>query len=257
MADPIQWPEDTRQALLQWIDRADGLERSWTVSDAYHQERLLLYFEASPDRIRSLAAFATALGLSTSWIEAWQTASEGADAIFIGWHTDLSSIRLYTQHWEQVISHLPEVKIPLYQGFKRLKDGGYRADAYWPVPLAGSDRVKAPVMDAGLSAGLDSAALSEFIDNWDPNALIWTETASDQRQSWLATVRRLNVPLQVGTHLIAPLAAKNPWGASLLRHAKNYRLTHLAGGKDTEKKQFLTVYFEDSADRQKTALQVH
>lgn len=235
-------------ALLRpWIEQAQGVERSWTFADRYAKERALLYFEPSHSMVERLGDLALRLGLPATLVNEWRDATSGADALFLGFHLDFTSVRLYVQHWDYLIRHYPNTEHPLYQGFKRLPDGGHRVDAYRVFPMAGPERFALPIRTQGLALGFEAGPLNSLIEALDPTALIWTETHSANRMSWLATVRRVALPLQQTAHLLAPLKQR-PLGIDAWRHSKTYRLTHLAGGQDSDKHNFTSLYFEDDPD---------
>lgn len=233
--------------LRPWIEKAQGVERSWSFADRYAKERALLYFEPSHSTIDRLADLGRQLGLSTELVNDWRHATPEADALFLGFHLDFTSIRLYVQHWDYLIRQYPNTEHPLYQGFKRLPDGGHRVDAYHVFPMAGHERFTPPMRAQGLELGLETEKLDSFLRDLDPNLMIWTETRSDDRVSWLATVRRMNLPLHQMARLLDPIK-KRPLGADAWRHSKTHRLTHLAGGQDSDKQGFTSLYFEDDAD---------
>lgn len=247
MSVPQMSPEAMKEALRPWIHEADAVERSWSFAEQGAIERALLYFEADAALISQLGQLGLTLGLDPALVTAWTAACDEADALAIGFHMDLSSVRLYVQHWDRLIDSGLNTQLPLYQGFKRLPNGSHRVDEYIAYPMASHERFAPPIRAGFEALGLDTDRSEQLISTFDPNALIWTEIQSPDRSSWLATVRRVHIPLQVSTGLLEPLKTTAP-GDAMWRHAKSYPLTHIAGGFDTQKKRFISFYFEDEND---------
>lgn len=238
--------QQSHQALLAfWIEQADAVERSWSFGAHHDAERALLFFDNQPELVDALADTAQRLGLPQSMIAQWRVASDRADALGLAFQRDFQSIRLYVQHWDVVVSELPSPRHPLYQGFKGLPDGSTRIDQYRVLPLVDATHYGPRIRDHLQPLGAPSDLLDVLIQTVHAEQMIWTEISSPLRTSWLATVRRAEIPLHYGAQLVRALM---PDREDLWRHAKSHRLIHLAGGQDTTKQGFTTVYFEDSAE---------
>ncbi|WP_138919551.1 hypothetical protein, partial [Oceanicola sp. S124] len=118
---------------------ADGCERSFSISDAGVEDRVLFFFEHDAAATALLREAARDLGLPETLLAAWDRARPGADAVGLALRTDGTSVRLYTQYWEVLVARLRQGDgggMPLYAGFKALPDGSTRIDRYMPVVAA-------------------------------------------------------------------------------------------------------------------------
>lgn len=193
----------------------------------------------------ALAEAAVALGFPQGLLAGWSKALPGADAIGLAVNREGSSVRLYVQYWEAVRALVEAGQagpLPLYAGFKALSGGVLRTDAYLCHPAAPREVFWPPMRDGlarlGVAPDLAEAAFAPLT----AGNCIFTETQSDGRASWLATVRRAELDSGAVARCLAPLAARAEGMAAAL--AAGAAPVHLAGGEDGTKGAFLTVYLE-------------
>jgi hypothetical protein len=242
---------DAFALLARLASDADSCERSWSFHGSGCEERVLFFFDHDAERALMLAKAAVALGFPAKAVRGWSRALPGADAIGLAVTRDLRSVRLYVQYWEavrdRVIGGDPS-PTPLYVGFKALGDGRLREDVYICLPAAPRDLFWPPMERALAGVGADPVGAQQVFAALDSASCIYTETLSEARRSWLATVRRAAIdPGQLADCLparadLADLVAELRAGAPLV---------HVAGGEDDTKGHFVTLYTE--ADPQDVA----
>lgn len=241
-----------RLTFARLIESADAVERSWSLSQGGVERRALAFFDATDAAVGLLRDAAEVLGIPAPLVAAWRRALPGADAIGLALRDDLRSVRLYTQYWEAVAARVRAGKVapaPLYAGFKALPDGSARIDSYicWP----GAPRAEfMPEIEGALTAfGADPDGLDEAFRPLTPEACIFTRTRAADRNSWLATLRRAEIPPVSIAAALSGVTDRFATGPEMAESLRSRRLLHVAGGEDAVKGRFLTLYTEtDPAD---------
>lgn len=237
--------------------KADACERSISVTPEMIEDRVLFFFDLLPERSQMLADLAKLLQVPDHLIRAWANALPGADAIGLALRTDGASVRLYTQYWDLLCAHL-EAGLsdlpPLYLGFKALPDSSIRTDSYHVLPEAPRSLFWPRMYDMFSALGLDEHLAQTAFAPLDADTCIWTETRSEKRKSWLATVRRAELDRHNVATALEPLQDTPAHQVADL--ARNHKLVHIASGEDTAKGQFTTFYFETSPNLALEALAI-
>lgn len=239
--------------LTALAEVTDAFERSWSITDQGVEARVLFFCDTSVAAAKALAQAAQGLQIDRALLADWSSAIAGSDAIGLALRCDRRSVRLYTQYWLAVVARLEagdRSPFPLYRGFKALPGGVSRRDDYLCLPAAPA-QVFWPPMAAGFAAfglGVDQGA--EVFQPLTAESAIFTVTEDPNRQSWLTTTRRAEIPKAALAEWLAPLADR-PGGAAIVAAAQSELLVHVAGGRDQVKGDFLTFYFETD---QNTAL---
>lgn len=231
------------------IQVSDACEWSCSIGADTLEERVLLFFDLAQGRAQDLARLAQALDVPQSLISDWSRAIPGADAIGIAFRTDGKSVRLYTQYWQHLCARVDKGltdPFPLYLGFKALGDGSVRTDAYHCLPAAPREAFWPDMAYTFEGLGLDAATCARAFEPLDAENCIYTRTLSDDRQSWLATVRRADLDRKLVSSALAPLAGGPANIVSKI--AVRSDLVHVAGGQDPLKGEFATFYFEISRE---------
>jgi hypothetical protein len=231
------------------------MERSWSIAgtrtEIVTERRFLFFFTASSMAISTLDDAAAALGLPTGLIAAWRRALPGADAIGLAVRDDLASVRLYTQYWDAVANRVRggnREPALLYAGFKTLPDDTARADSYICLPAAPRDIFMPDIRTAMAHLGVDPTAGDACFAPLSADSCIYTRTEGDGRESWLATVRRAQLPHSDVAKALAPVS-RLPCGTEILEAAAQRDMVHIAGGHDGTKGRFTSLYFAaDPAD---------
>ena len=231
------------------IRDADGCEWSCSIGENRVEERVLLFFNLKPGCAKRLANAASKAGAPASLIRQWSKALPGSDAIGLAMRTDAGSVRLYTQYWDLLCACLDQgitELMPLYVGFKSFGDDQTRTDAYVAMPAAPREEFWPDMLHSFQSLGLDTAACERAFAPLDQDSCIFTRTLSDERTSWLATVRRAGLKRESVAAALAPL--RDGPAALVAQMAHRADLLHVAGGQDPLKGAFSTFYFEISAE---------
>ncbi len=251
---------DKYPSLILVIRAADVVERSWSIgADGAVEQRFLVFLGDVDDRANDLARAASALGAPKSLISAWQNRIGGADALGLAVNTQLTSVRLYAQYWDMLVRRVQRDVLgpfPLYLGCKALPDGSLREDVYLCHPLAPKSQFMPPITTAMQGLGVPSDQIAKVFSALTEDSCIFTETENAARRSWLATVRRaapdtkaLAAALAIG---FGPRPA--PWQRAVLVQAEAAPLLHIAGGQDSTKGSFTTLYFESTPAQMLAAL---
>lgn len=248
---------DLHGLLDRLADGADGIERSFSITADGTERRILFFFAISDGSVQRLADAAAALALPRALVAAWRSALPTADAIGLAIRDDLASVRLYTQHWQALAGRVQAgdtTPAPLYAGFKALPGGRTRIDSYvcWP----GAPRSEfMPEIETGLSdQGADPAAVRRAFAPLSAARCIFTRTRSGARNSWLATLRRAPMSRTDVAAALAPVLAGTPAGAEIAAAAAGRDMIHIAGGTDSVKGRFLTLYFQAGPQDVKAAI---
>jgi len=229
---------------------ADGCERSWSITDTEIEERALFFFDMSVDAARMIAKTALGLGLDEQLLGDWSKALPAADAIGLALRRDRASVRLYTQYWTLIATRVGDgdaSPYPLYRGFKSLQDGSVRRDDYICLPMAPREVFWPPMKTALTGLGLDGDAAEAAFAPLDADSAIFTATQTAERHSWLTTVRRADLDPVAIADLLAPLARRDG-GQAIVDAAGAGQMLHMAGGSDTVKGNFATLYFDSTAE---------
>lgn len=233
--------------IARLAHEADSCERSWSIHDGRCEERCLFFFDNEPDRAVMLAETAVALGFPRDALMAWSRTLPGADAVGLAVSRDLASIRLYVQYWEAIRSRVIQGEMspaPLYVGVKALRSGRVRHDVYVCLPAAPRDLFWPRIEQALVRLGCNDAAVQPIFNGLTAATCIYTETASVERRSWLATVRRADIDPRDLAACLPRTSALSEVTDTLTSGAP---LVHIAGGTDSAKGDFVTLYTEADA----------
>jgi hypothetical protein len=240
--------------LKNLVAYADGYDRSWSIgAQGQVEERFLLFFDHLDERSTLIAQTALDLGVHPDVISRWQDAFEQADAMGLAFNRARTSIRLYLQYWDVLAAQVQRGDIhpfAVYLGFKSLPNGQHRDDVYVCAPLAPTAQFMPPISAALARIGVtDLAALAPL----SAETCIFTQTESDTRRSFLATVRRADLDRSAVCKMLKFLP-NSPYAAEIQRHAEGEDLLHIAGGQDSLKGDFTTLYFTCEQDEVLRAL---
>ena len=251
MLRPVVGPKDAKMSqsaasLARLVTLAEGFDRSWSFSEAGVEERALFFLPlaAAP----TLREVAQGLGFEAPGLAEFDAALPGADAIGFT-IAERGSLRLYLQYWDAMAARVAAGDLspgPLYLGIKQFEDGRARRDVYHCLPLAPQEEYRPEIEAALIGFGADAQAVAGLLGRLSPEACIWTRTQNAGRTSWLATLRRADIPSQLLIEALSPIADRAGVGdviAALRRGAP----LHIAGGTDAGKGQFLTFYVESDA----------
>lgn len=240
--------DKTHAQLSQLAHSADACEKSWSITEDGIEERVLFFFETSVHAAELIAATAVDLGLPRKLLSAWSSALPGADAIGLALRSDRTSVRVYTQYWEVLAARVDAGNLepfPLYKGFKLLPSGAVRSDDYYCRPVAPKADFWPPMAQTFEAFGLDSTQADVAFADLNAETAICTRTLGAKRTSWLTTVRRAQVDRAELAKWASPLAAREG-GQAIVEALSKHDLVHLAGGTDTQKGAFLTIYLEST-----------
>lgn len=236
-----------RQAMLDLCSIADGFDKSWSFSAKGKEERFLLYFD-SPKRAQELENIAISYGFQADWLIEWRAAVNDADALGISSTASLDSLRLYTQFWDAQVRRINQnilSPFPIYFGWKKPSDLSIRLDKYMSMPMAPAERYLPKIQKLSDDLGFSKERMHELARCLTPEQIIYTETESSLRTSWLATVRKANVPdILIENWLRSGKNTKDI--QEVVNHASEFPLLHLAAGHDSNKGHFNSIYFEAS-----------
>ncbi|MBI1417663.1 MAG: hypothetical protein GC146_10615 [Limimaricola sp.] len=248
---------DGQAAIAALMPLADSFDRSWSIlGSGEAEERFLLFFDQPDQRVEAVADAAAMLGLPEDAIARWRAGLSGADAIGIAVNRGLTSIRLYLQYWDLLVNRVEAGNLDdfvLYRGIKGLPGGGLRDDQYVCTPIAPHSTFWPPLEHSMTGVGLPAPALAAALADLDAETCIFTRTRNAARSSWLATVRRAELDRGAWLEALAGLPDRD-WATDLRRHAETADLLHLAGGRDSAKGAFATIYFTATADDLLTGL---
>ncbi|QXT39468.1 hypothetical protein [Gymnodinialimonas ceratoperidinii] len=236
---------------------ADACERSWSMTAQGTEARVLFFFETSVEASKMIASAALSLGLPEGLLSTWSRALPGADAIGLALRGDGASVRVYTQYWEVLAARVDAGNLtpfPLYRGFKSLPSGVVRRDDYHCQPVAPKAAFWPPMAESFARFGLDPVAAEDVFADLTAETAICTRTMAAERSSWLTTVRRAELDRASLARWAAPLAER-PMGDEIVEALRTRDLVHLAGGRDSEKGDFLTVYVESTPEQVLGALE--
>ena len=246
----------SQDLLSRLLQAADGCERSFSVPEGRVEDRVLFFLDHGAPGAELLREAAGELGLPAPLLAAWEKARPGADAIGLALRTDGASVRLYTQYWEVLAARLRQGdpgEMPLYAGFKALPDGSHRIDRYIAQPLAPREVFMPRLRDALRGLGLDPLAIEKALRPLTAESCIYTRTEAPDRSSWLATLRRADLEPGSVTAMLAQLT-EEPRFSEIAACATQAPLIHVAGGEDSVKGPFTTLYFEITPEEARIAL---
>jgi hypothetical protein len=156
-------------------------------------------------------------------VQQWRLNTPDTEGVGISFNQDLSSIRLYTHKWSDLT--LEDTGVPVYKGFKLLKDQTLRVDDYINFgDLRSQDN---------MAHAQSRSIYPQWVERLNQLAakdapLLFTRTNNTSRQSWLVTAR------------YADLSADAIAGPAFA----GYKLLHMAGGIDAVKGEFSTIYIQ-------------
>lgn len=243
----LEKPE-IRARLDALLPLAEGFDRSWSFSAAGVEARALFFLPPTRPALTGLLAAAEGLDMSEATIAGFRAALPGADALGLTLSQG-RSVRLYLQYWERMVQRVLAGDLapaPLYLGFKQFPDGTARTDVYHCLPMAPEAEYR-PVLEAALTGfGCAPEAVARLLEPLTPDRCIWTRTEGVGRASWLATLRRSEIPAGDLAAALAPVADR-AGVPELLAALEDGAPLHIAGGEDGRKGAFLTFYVETGA----------
>lgn len=209
--------------LPSLLDLADVYDQSFSFSASGAEHRALIGWYTPNAPIDILANMFIDWGIPPQFVQQWRLNTPDTEGVGISFNQDLSSIRLYTHKWSDLT--LEDTGVPVYKGFKLLKDQTLRVDDYINFgDLRSQDNMahaQAQSQYPQWVARLNQLAASDA-------PLLFTRTNNTSRQSWLVTAR------------YADLSADAIAGPAFA----GYKLLHLAGGIDAVKGEFSTLYIQ-------------
>lgn len=235
----------SKKTIQKLVATADGFDRSWTFGDGVQDERFLLFFDGD-DCAEDLAKAATEFGFDKPTIMAWQAALENADAIGLSANASLTSLRLYTQYWDLLANRIAQNHLgpfPLYRGWKKMDKTSERHDDYICIPMAPETVYLPRIHELSNAAGFEVEDLKSVAAKLSPQNVIYAEISNPNRKSWLATVRKAELNFDTVVTWISKSKAL-PEKEAILDQARRHHLLHLAGGADSHKGAFFSIYFE-------------
>ena len=205
------------------LDLADVYDQSFSFSASVSEHRALIGWYTPNAPIDILANMFIDWGIPPQFVQQWRLNTPDTEGVGISFNQDLSSIRLYTHKWSDLT--LEDTGVPVYKGFKLLKDQTLRVDDYVNCgDLRSHDN---------LAHAQSRSKYPEWVERLNQLAasdapLLFTRTNNTSRQSWLVTAR------------YADLSADAIAGPAFA----DYKLLHLAGGIDAVKGEFSTIYIQ-------------
>jgi hypothetical protein len=222
MSTPLNRPL-IQKHLPRLLDLADVYDQSFSFSAIGTEHRALLGWYTPNAPIDILANMFIDWGIPQQFVQQWRMNTPDTEGVGISFNQDLSSLRLYTHKWSDLT--LDDTGVAVYKGFKLLKDQTLRLDEYINFgDLRSHDN---------MAYAQSRSKYPEWVERLNQLAagdapLLFTRTTNTGRQSWLVTAR------------YADLTADTVAGPAFA----GYKLLHLAGGIDTVKGEFSTVYIQ-------------
>lgn len=210
-----------RSHLPRLVDLADVFDRSFSYSASGVEHRALIGWYVKNAQMDILSNMFCDWGFPRPMIAQWLSDSTNAEGVGVAFNQDLTSVRLYTHRWMWV--DLDDIGAPVYKGYKFLKGGSLRLDEY----LNYGDLRSGDNLAYAQSLNSRPEWLDRLIKWVGPDIpLLFTRTFNTARKSWLVTARyaQLDAGLIVGEAF------------------RGRKLLHLAGGVDSSKGDFVTVY---------------
>lgn len=209
--------------LPRLLDLSDVYDQSFSFSANGTEHRALIGWYTPNAPMDILSNMFLDWGLPPQFVQQWRLNSPGTEGVGISFNQDLSSIRLYTHKWSDLT--LEDTGVPVYKGFKLLKDQTLRVDDYINFgDLRSHDNIAHALARTKHPQWIER--LNQLADSDAP--LLFTRTTNTSRQSWLVTAR------------YAGLQADAIAGPSFA----GFKLLHLAGGIDAVKGEFSTIYIQ-------------
>lgn len=242
-------PVVNKPLFSRLLDLSQGFDRSWSFGANGVERRALFFLPPTNDALSVMIDTAKSLGFDSGIADEIKNVAAGADAIGMA-ISENGSVRLYAQYWDLMAARVEAGDLsptPLYLGLKQYPDGSNRRDVYFCLPLAPTDEYIPVISEAMTTFGCDADAVSRLLGPLTPELCIWTRTQGEGRSSWLATVRRAEMDSQDMHDALCPIS--NRTGISEVRAALEVgQLLHIAGGTDSNKGDFLTLYVETDRD---------
>lgn len=209
--------------LPSLLDLADVYDQSFSFSASGAEHRALIGWYTPNAPIDILANMFIDWGIPSQFVQQWRLNTPDTEGVGISFNQDLSSIRLYTHKWSDLT--LEDTGVPVYKGFKLLKDKTLRVDDYVNFgDLRSQDNIAHAQSRSKYPQWVER--LNQLVASDAP--LLFTRTNNTSRQSWLVTAR------------YADLSADAIAGPAFA----GYKLLHLAGGIDAVKGEFSTIYIQ-------------
>ena len=209
--------------LPSLLQLADVFDQSFSFSSSVAEYRVLLGWYTPNTPMDILSNLFIDWGIPSKFVQQWRLNTPDTEGVGISFNQDLSSLRLYTHKWSDLT--LEDTGVPVYKGFKLLKDQTLRVDDYINFgDLRSHDN---------LAHAQSRSKFPQWVERLNQLApsdapLLFTRTTNTSRQSWLVTAR------------YAELSADAIAGPSFA----GYKLLHLAGGLDAVKGEFSTLYIQ-------------
>lgn len=210
-----------RHYMNALIKSADFFDRSWSYTESSVEERLLFGWNTVHAPLNAVKEAAGLFNMPSKMIDEWFSVAADTDLVGITINKNLSSIRLYTHHWNSVSPD--NIGAIIYRGYKFLPDRTHRIDEY---------QYFGDLRDAeNLAFALANSRYPNWIKRIVNDApldkpLMFSKTINSGRQSWLATVRHAGLDA----------------GEVIQGCANGEKLIHIASGIDATKGLFDTVY---------------
>lgn len=209
--------------LPHLLDLADVYDQSLSFSAVGTEHRALLGWYTPNAPIDILANMFVDWGIPAQFVQQWRLNTPHTEGVGISFNQDLSSIRLYTHQWSDLT--LEDTGVAVYKGFKLLKDQTLRLDEY----INHGDLRSHDNMAYAQSRCIHPQWIVRLNQHATGDVpLLFTRTTNTARQSWLVTARYANLDAD---KIAGPGFA-------------GYKLLHLAGGIDTVKGEFSTIYLQ-------------
>lgn len=236
------------------FDLAHGYDLSWSFglrAGRWSVERRALFFlPPGAETLAALIPAARALGMDEAALARFRLAMPGADALGLTVAEGGASVRLYLQWWDQMAARVAAGDTGpglLYLGIKKLAGGVPRDDRYICLPLAPRAEYE-PELAAGLTEfGISADDTAALLSPLSPERILWTRSQGAGRDAWLVTLRDAPLPQDRLIAALRALPPSRPGRDALCAALERGALLHIAGGHDTTKGRFITLYVETDA----------
>ena len=211
-----------RHYMNALIKSADGFDKSWSYTETSAEERLLFGWKTEHAPFKAIQEAAGLFNMPPKMIDEWFSVAAGTDLVGITVNKNLSSIRLYTHHWNSVSPG--DVGAIIYRGYKLLPDKTLRIDDYQYLgDLRDAKNLEFALANTRYPSWVERIVADAPLDK----PLMFSKTVNSGRQSWLATVRHAGLDA----------------GEVVQGKANGEKLIHVASGIDATKGPFDTLYF--------------
>lgn len=209
--------------LPKLLELADVYDQSFSFSASDTEHRALIGWYTANAPMDILSNLCIDWGMPAPLVQQWRLSSPDTEGVGISFNQELTSIRLYTHKWSDLT--LDDTGVPVYKGFKLLKDQTLRVDEY----INFGDLRSHDNMAHAQSRSKHPHWIERLNQLAAPDTpLLFTRTTNTSRQSWLVTARYADL-----------------WADTIAGPAfAGYKLLHLAGGIDAVKGEFSTIYIQ-------------